>query len=154
RRKSNTRRAQAKRARTAASSGRTTRDETKRGRLKAASSQSPSVLAARCDLTAAGRGLCTRACQLVGEFVRAKHLAHDFEHAARVNRDGAVDRLVVDEVADERLDVAVKDEAHKFALLVDRRRAGVTADDVVGRDEVERRLEIERRSLVEPTLRQ
>src|SRR5204863_6583776 len=83
--------------------------------------------------------------QLGDEFGGVEHLAHDFEHAARVNRDGAVDRLVVDEVADERLYVAVEDEADQLAVPVNRRRAAVAADDVVGRDEVEGRLQVERR---------
>src|SRR5215211_3795430 len=74
--------------------------------------------------------------QFVGDFFGVEDLAEDFEDAAGVYGDGAVDRFVVVEVADERLDVAVEDQADQLAVLVDGGRATVSADDVVGRDEV------------------
>src|SRR2546423_8367170 len=82
--------------------------------------------------------------QLIRDLIRAENFAQDFEDAARIHRDGAIHRLVVDEVADERLYVAVEDQPDKLSILVDGRRAAVAANDVIGRDEVEGRLEIER----------
>src|SRR5690606_2630641 len=52
------------------------------------------------------------------------------------NRHRAVQLAVVAERAAQRVDVAVEGGADHFTLGVDHRRAGVPADDVVGRDEV------------------
>ena len=48
--------------------------------------------------------------------------------------------VVVAEVEDQRLDVAVEDQADDLVVAVDDRAARVAADDVGGRDEVERRV--------------
>ena len=55
-----------------------------------------------------------------------------------IDADRPRDFLVENEVQHQRLDVAVEDQPDDFALLVDHRRPGVAADDVVGRDEVQR----------------
>ena len=51
--------------------------------------------------------------------------------------------VVVAEVEDERLDVAVEDQADDLIVAVDDRAARIAADDVGRRDEVERRVELE-----------
>src|SRR5438045_3494395 len=105
----------------------------------------------RAESVLLARGLRLRLSgQLCDEFCGVEYLAHDFEHAARVNGDCAVDRLVVDEVSDERLDVSVEDESDQLALTVHGRRAGVSADGGVGREEVEGCLWAERRFRVTP----
>ena len=50
---------------------------------------------------------------------------------------------VVNEVTDQRLNVAVEDQSDEFAVLIDSRRTRITADDVVRRNEVERRVQID-----------
>ena len=62
---------------------------------------------------------------------------------SRVDRDGPGDLVVVAEVEDQRLDVAVEDQADDFVVAVDDRAARVAADDVGRRDEVKRRVELE-----------
>ena len=47
--------------------------------------------------------------QLIRDFIRAVDLAQSLSHRAHVHRDGAILRLVENEVADQRLYVAVKD---------------------------------------------
>ncbi len=55
-----------------------------------------------------------------------------------VDRDGPGDFVVVAEVEDERLDVAVEDQADDFIVAVNDRAPGIAADDVGRRDKVER----------------
>src|SRR3954464_1159565 len=83
----------------------------------------------------------------------AADLAHDPARAVdvieRLDEGGACDRhgpvlLRVEPVlAAERLDVAIEDEAHHLELLIEERRSGVPADDVVARRQVERRAQVE-----------
>src|SRR4029079_15479753 len=61
---------------------------------------------------------------------------------------------VVDIIADQRLDVAVEDDAHKLAAGVDHRAPRVAADDVASRDEVERCFGIDFRPMTTPALRE
>ena len=62
---------------------------------------------------------------------------------AGIDRDGPREAVVVDEVEDERMDVAVEDQADDLVLAVDDRAPRVAADDVGRRDEVQRRVEPE-----------
>ena len=66
-----------------------------------------------------------------------------------MHSDRSVALLAVHEAPHQALDVAVEDDAHELALAVDDGRPGVSADDVVGRDEVHRRREIERGSFIQ-----
>ena len=50
--------------------------------------------------------------------------------------DRAVILDIVDEIADQALNVAVEDEPHEFGVFVDDGRAGVAADDVAGVDKI------------------
>ena len=58
------------------------------------------------------------------------------------------------EVEHERLDIAVEDNADHLGVLVDHRAAGVSADDVRGRNEVERRPHVEPALALVPARRQ
>ena len=87
---------------------------------------------------------------LVGQRVGLVDLPERLDDRPRVDRHRAVDARFVDVVARQHLDVAVEDQAHQFALLVDDRRPAVAADDVVGADEVERRLQVERGLVLDP----
>ena len=64
-------------------------------------------------------------------------------HPPGIHRDGAGDLIVVAVVEDERLDVAVEDQADDFVVSVHDRAARVAADDVCRGDEVERRFQIQ-----------
>jgi hypothetical protein len=68
---------------------------------------------------------------------------NSFTSGAGMDRD--VPRLVVgvDEVADEAVAIAVEVDAHEFAGAVQDGRAGIAADGVRRRDEVEGRSEVE-----------
>ena len=66
------------------------------------------------------------------------------DDSPRVDRDGASELVVVTEIKDKRLDVAVEDQADDLDLAVDHRASGVAADDVRRRDEVERSLQAKR----------
>jgi len=52
------------------------------------------------------------------------------------------------------LDVAVEDESDEFGVAVDDGRTTVAADDVVRRNEIERRFKVEFALCRDPTLRQ
>ena len=60
----------------------------------------------------------------------------------------------VDEVAHQPVAIAVEVDAHEFSRAIEHRAAGVAADGVRGRDEVERRRQIEFVLAIEPTFRQ
>src|SRR5579863_3360852 len=55
----------------------------------------------------------------------------------RADDDAAIDGTVIAEIAAERIDIAVEGEPQHIRLGVDHRRAGIAADDVVGRREIE-----------------
>src|SRR3954471_10246688 len=83
----------------------------------------------------------------------AADLAHNSARAVdvieRLDQGGARDRhgpvlfRVEPVLAAERLDVAVEDETDDLELLVEERRPGVPADDVVARRQVEGRAQVE-----------
>ena len=52
------------------------------------------------------------------------------------------------------MNIAVEDQADQLGVLIDRGRAGIAADDVVGRDEIERRARIDCRLFLHPAWRQ
>src|SRR5438552_13485198 len=52
------------------------------------------------------------------------------------------------------MNVAIEDQAHYLPFLIDYGRAGVAPNDVVGRDEVQRSLQIQLRLGVQPAPRQ
>src|SRR5437868_8267282 len=56
---------------------------------------------------------------------------------------GACLFVIVDKIPGERLDVAIENNAHDFALTVKRRAARVSSDDVRRRDVVQRRRQIQ-----------
>src|SRR5712692_4000238 len=78
------------------------------------------------------------------------------EQRGAADRDGAVHRRVESVLAAQRLDVPVEDEADDLQILVEHRRSGVAADDVVRGRHVERRPEVDPPVLVgdQPALRQ
>ena len=57
-----------------------------------------------------------------------------------MDRYSTVLGFIEDKVSDERLDIAVENDADEFSRLVDHRAARIAANDVTRRDEVERRL--------------
>src|SRR5947209_5595891 len=61
----------------------------------------------------------------------------DEEDESHVARDRAVGVVVVVEIVAESLEVAVKDDPDLLAVSIHDRRAGVAADDVGRREEVE-----------------
>src|SRR5437879_10535980 len=65
------------------------------------------------------------------------------ENRARVHRDRARPVVRIDEVPGQGLDVAVEDQPHELEVLVQERRPRVAPDDVVRRDEIERRGQVE-----------
>src|SRR5947209_7003859 len=81
--------------------------------------------------------------QFVGESPGVIDFAQRFDDALRVDGDGAGLFFAVDEVQDQRLDVAVEDQAYQLGVLVDDRAARIAADDVGRADEVERRFQVE-----------
>src|SRR6266496_5996974 len=90
----------------------------------------------------------------IRDFVRTENLPQHFPHRAHVDRNCPVDGFVVDKITDQRLNVAVEDQANQLSVLVDGWRARIAADDVVGRDEIERRARIDCRLFLHPTWRQ
>ena len=60
----------------------------------------------------------------------------------------------VNAIEHERLNVAVENDPDEFSGLVHHRAAAVAANDVGIGDEIESRFRIERRLLVDPTVRQ
>src|SRR5262252_5337903 len=60
-----------------------------------------------------------------------------------MNRDSAILIGIVNEITDQRLDIAIEDKADDVPVAIDYRGAGVSADDVVGGDEIEGRGEIQ-----------
>ena len=95
-----------------------------------------------------------RSRQLVDQPIGVVDGSQRLDDRPRVDRDGPGDPVVVAEVEDERLDVAVEDQADDLVVAVDDRAARVAADDVGRRDEVERRVEVEPAGVarVEPAL--
>ena len=73
----------------------------------------------------------------VGNVGSVVDFAEGFDDRPGVDGHGAGLFVGVDEVPDERLDVAVEDDAHEFAAAVDDRAARIAADDVGRRDEIE-----------------
>src|SRR5665213_3032044 len=61
----------------------------------------------------------------------------------RGHHDAAVLRVVEAEIATETVDVAIEHSTDHLPLRVDRRRAGIAADDVVVGGEVEHRLRVQ-----------
>src|SRR3989440_10532745 len=53
--------------------------------------------------------------QFIRDFVCTKDLAQHFPHRAHVDRDRPVDRFVVDKITDQRLNVAVEDQADQLS---------------------------------------
>ena len=56
--------------------------------------------------------------QFVRYFVGIENLSQHFPHPAHVNRDRTINRFIVVKAADQRLDVAVKDQADKLRSLL------------------------------------
>src|SRR5438067_1215583 len=77
--------------------------------------------------------------------------AQRFNDRARVHAHRARHVVGENEPVRQRLDVAVEDEAHDFRVAVDHRAPGVSADDVVGRDEIEWRREVEPVAALRPS---
>ena len=65
------------------------------------------------------------------------------DDSARIDRNGPRDSIIVAEVENERLNVAVEDQPDDLIVAIHDRAARVPADDVRRRNEVERRLEAE-----------
>ena len=86
--------------------------------------------------------------------MRSVDLVQRLEHDRRVNRDGAVHRLVEPEVSRRRMDIAVEDQANEVGVLVNERTAGVATGDVCRGDQVERRRQIDRVLGLEPAGRE
>ena len=70
--------------------------------------------------------------QFGNEFVGAVDFAQGFYNAARIDGKGARLLVGVDEIQDQGLDVAIKDNADEFALAIDGRTPGVAADNIGG----------------------
>ena len=66
-------------------------------------------------------------------------MTNDVAKRLRVNEHGARLNVFKREVRHERINVSVKDQADNFAFFVNRRTAGVAADNIVGRNEVKER---------------
>ena len=83
------------------------------------------------------------ALELVRDAPAVVDLPQRFGYPLRVHAHGAGDFRREQEAVGQRLDVAVEDESHHFAVPVDHRTSGITANDVVGGHEVEWRREVE-----------
>jgi hypothetical protein len=57
--------------------------------------------------------------QFIRNFIRVENLTQHLEHATRVDGNGAVHGFIVDVIAHQRLDVAVKDQSDQLAVLID-----------------------------------
>ena len=55
-----------------------------------------------------------------------------------MNRDSAILVGIVNEITDQRLDIAIEDQPDDVPIPIDNRRAGVSSDDVVRGNKIER----------------
>lgn len=113
----------------------------RRGQLRHVQQQIPVVGYLR-----AARGQAAK--KLLREFrddpVGMIDLGERFAQRPDRDRDRAILLWVEAEVATQRLDVAVEDEADDLGIPIDHRRARIAADDVVGGGDVERLVEVKR----------
>src|SRR6195256_529833 len=75
-------------------------------------------------------------------------------HEPDIDRDRAIGRAVIAQLAAERLPVAIEHQADNLAGLIDHRRPRIASDNVVRGDEIEWLLWVQRWLRFEPALRQ
>ncbi len=81
--------------------------------------------------------------QFRDDTIRVIDFIESLADCAGIDGDRTVDRGIETEIAAQRLDVAVEDQADHFGVFVDDRRAGVAADNIVGGAEIEFLIEID-----------
>src|SRR5690242_17670945 len=81
--------------------------------------------------------------QLVYQVIGLVNVPQAFQNTAGIHADGATDHILVHEAPGLRLNVSVEDDADNFSLGIDDWAAGVSADDIGGRDEIKRSVEVE-----------
>src|ERR1700691_1729742 len=80
--------------------------------------------------------------ELIGQCAHPINLAQALNHSRGVYGDSAVFCAIVNKVARQRFDIAVKDQPHQFAIAIHYRRPGISSGDVARRDEIHRRSQI------------
>ena len=122
-----------------------------RGRERATRAAPPSLLPSLAALL--HRTLRHLPFDFICERIGVIQFAHRFHNACGVNGDGAIRGFVIDEIADQTFDVAIKRDADKLTIAIDERRTGVAARYVIRRDEVQRRSQIQFADAIQKSLR-